>query len=72
MRVQRCFAFVDLCGFTAFTEHQGDERTVVVLASFRTRVREIAARRGVRVAKWLGDGAMLSSEDTQAVVSMVL
>ena len=46
VRVERCFAFVDLCGFTAFTEHFGDERTVVVLASFRTRVREIAARAG--------------------------
>jgi adenylate cyclase len=72
MRVERCFAFVDLCGFTAFTEHFGDERTVVVLASFRTRIREIAARRGVRVTKWLGDGAMLSSVDTQAVVPMAL
>ena len=72
MRVERCFAFVDLSGFTAFTEHFGDERTVVVLAGFRTRVREIAARRGVRVTKWLGDGAMLSSVDTQAVVAMVL
>jgi class 3 adenylate cyclase len=72
VRVERCFAFVDLCGFTAFTEHFGDERTVVVLASFRTRVREIAARRGVRVTKWLGDGAMLSSQETQPVVAMVL
>jgi class 3 adenylate cyclase len=72
MRVERCFAFVDLCGFTAFIEHYGDERTVVVLADFRTRIREIAARRGVRVTKWLGDGAMFSSEDTQAVASAVL
>jgi adenylate cyclase len=72
MRVERCFAFVDLCGFTAFTEHEGDERTVVILASFRTRVREIAARRGVRVTKWLGDGAMLSSPETPAVVAMVI
>jgi adenylate cyclase len=72
MRVERCFAFVDLCGFTAFTERFGDERTVLVLASFRTRVREVAARRGVRVTKWLGDGAMLSSVDTEAVVAMVL
>jgi class 3 adenylate cyclase len=72
MRVERSFAFVDLCGFTAFTEHFGDERTVVVLASFRTRVREIAARRGVQVTKWLGDGAMLSSVDTQPVAAMVL
>jgi class 3 adenylate cyclase len=72
MRVERCFAFLDLSGFTAFTERFGDERTVVVLASFRTRVREIAARRGVRVTKWLGDGAMLSSSDTEAVVAMVV
>jgi len=72
MRVERCFAFLDLSGFTAFTERYGDERTVVVLASFRTRVREVAARRGVRVTKWLGDGAMLSSPDTEAVVAMVI
>ena len=72
MRVERCFAFLDLCGFTAFTERHGDEKTVLVLASFRTRVREVAARRGVRVTKWLGDGAMLSSGDTTAVVAMVL
>lgn len=70
MRVERCFAFVDLSGFTAFTEHYGDERTVTVLTGFRGRVREIAARRGVRVTKWLGDGAMLSSADTGAVVAM--
>ena len=72
MRVERCFAFVDLSGFTAFTEHFGDERTVAVLTSFRGRVREIAARRGVRVTKWLGDGAMLSSADTPSVVAMVV
>ena len=72
MRVERCFAFVDLCGFTAFTERYGDEHTVVVLASFRTTLREIAARRGVRITKWLGDGAMLSSPDTEATVAMVL
>lgn len=72
MRVERCFAFVDLSGFTAFTERQGDEETVEVLNAFRSRVREIAARRGVRVTKWLGDGAMLSSADTQAVVSMTV
>lgn len=72
MRVERCFAFVDLCGFSAFTERYGDERTVVVLAGFRTTLRGIAARRGVRITKWLGDGAMLSSSDTAATVAMVL
>jgi adenylate cyclase len=72
MRVERCFGFVDLCGFTAFTERYGDEHTVVVLANFRTKLREIAARRGVRVTKWLGDGAMLSSPEGEALVAMVI
>jgi adenylate cyclase len=72
VRVERCFAFLDLCGFTAFTERHGDETTVVVLARFRTALREVAARRGVRITKWLGDGAMLSSADTPATVAMVL
>jgi class 3 adenylate cyclase len=72
VRVERCFAFVDLCGFTAFTERYGDEYTVVVLASFRTTLREVAARRGVRITKWLGDGVMLSSPDTEPTVAMVL
>ncbi|MGI8491477.1 MAG: adenylate/guanylate cyclase domain-containing protein [Acidimicrobiales bacterium] len=72
MRVERCFGFVDLCGFTAFTETYGDEHTVAVLANFRATLREIAARRGVRLAKWLGDGAMLAAADPEAVVATVL
>jgi adenylate cyclase len=72
MRVQRCFGFVDLCGFTAFTERFGDEHTVVVLARFRTMLREIAARRSVRVTKWLGDGAMISAADAESVVAMAV
>ena len=56
MRVERSFAFIDLCGFTAFTDRQPDERVVLVLAQLRTALRETAARRGVRVVKWLGVG----------------
>lgn len=59
MRVHRNFAFLDLSGFTALTESEGDEHAVGVLSSFRALVREVCSRRGVRVAKWLGDGAML-------------
>ena len=72
MRVDRAFAFVDLCGFTAFAEHNGDERAVLVLAELRSLLREVAARRGVRVVKWLGDGAMLSSTMPDAVAAMVV
>lgn len=72
MRVDRTFAFVDLCGFTAFTEADGDEEAVAVLTSFRGAVRSIAADHGVRVAKWLGDGVMIVSGDGVAVVTSVL
>ena len=67
MRVRRYFAFVDLCGFTRFTEVHGDEEAVAVLTGFRTLVRFIASEHGVRVAKWLGDGAMFVSTDGPAL-----
>lgn len=57
--VLRVFVFVDLSGFTSFTEHQGPHVATAELASFRDVVRRVAASRGVRVAKWLGDGAMI-------------
>ncbi len=55
----RTFAFVDICGFTAMTERHGPRRAVRALEVFRSLVKEVAGRRGTRVAKWLGDGALL-------------
>jgi adenylate cyclase len=72
VRVHRSFAFVDILGFTALTEHEGDERAVEVLAAFRTLLREICGRRGVRIAKWLGDGAMLVGVETQPLLATIL
>ncbi|HKF91686.1 MAG TPA: adenylate/guanylate cyclase domain-containing protein, partial [Acidimicrobiia bacterium] len=72
MRVRRYFAFVDLCGFTRFTEVHGDEEAVAVLTGFRTLVRYIASEHGVRVAKWLGDGAMFVSTDGPALAAALL
>jgi class 3 adenylate cyclase len=72
VRVERAFGFVDLCGFTAFTDRHGDEQVVLVLAQLRTALRESAARRGVRVVKWLGDGAMLSSTMIDAVAALTV
>jgi adenylate cyclase len=57
--LERAFAFVDLCGFTKFIATHGEHAAVDAIARFRTLVRELGMRRGVRVAKWLGDGAML-------------
>ncbi|MCB1015448.1 MAG: adenylate/guanylate cyclase domain-containing protein [Acidimicrobiales bacterium] len=69
--VERTFAFLDLCGFTAFTEAEGAKRAVDVLTEFRACVRQLAARRGVRIAKWLGDGVMLVSTDPGPMVATV-
>jgi len=72
MRVRRTFAFLDLSGFTALTESEGDERAVAVLGVFRSALRDICSRRAVRIAKWLGDGAMLVSVDTMPLVAATL
>jgi adenylate cyclase len=69
--VERTFAFLDLCGFTAFTEAEGAKQAVEVLGEFRTCARQLAARRGVRIAKWLGDGVMLVSTDPGPMVAAV-
>jgi adenylate cyclase len=70
--VHRSFAFIDVSGFTALTETEGDERAVDVLTAFRALLRDICARRGVRIAKWLGDGVMLVCVDTRPLLETVL
>ena len=72
MRVGRGFAFVDLSGFTSFTDFHGDEEAGQVLTGFRSAVREVSSRRGVRVAKWQGDGAMFVSVEPGPLVEAVL
>ena len=59
--VHRSFGFADICGFTSFLEREGALEATRLLASFRSTAREIAGRRGVRIAKWLGDGVMFVS-----------
>ncbi|MCU1503506.1 MAG: hypothetical protein JWM12_2860 [Ilumatobacteraceae bacterium] len=69
MRVPRTFTFVDLSGFTNYTAAFGDDAAGRILSAFRTLCREIASEQGVRIAKWLGDGAMLvSTEQPNALV----
>jgi adenylate cyclase len=72
VRVHRSFAFVDVSGFTALTEHEGDEHAVDVLTAFRALLRDICSRRGVRIAKWLGDGVMLVCVDTVPLLATIL
>lgn len=71
-RVVRAFAFIDLSGFTAYTNAEGDDEAVGVLRRFREAVRDASSSRGVRIAKWLGDGAMLVGVETEPLVEAVV
>lgn len=42
-----------------------------MLTAFRVLLRDICARRGVRIAKWLGDGVMLVCVDTRPLLETV-
>jgi class 3 adenylate cyclase len=57
--VERAFAFLDITGFTAYCDRHGERAATEVLTRFRALVRDVVGSRGVRVAKWLGDGVML-------------
>ncbi len=70
--IERTFCFVDLSGFTVFTRREGPDDAVELLGEFRRITRNIAAKRGVRVAKWLGDGAMLVSTDPEPAVALAV
>ena len=67
--VERAFAFLDLCGFTSFIDSHGVHASVEALSTFRSLTRLVAARRGVRVANWLGDGAMLVGVDVGPTIA---
>jgi class 3 adenylate cyclase len=70
LSITRTFCFADLCGFTAYTRSHGPHEAVAMLGDFRRITRSVAAKRGVRVAKWLGDGAMLVSTSAAAALSL--
>ena len=70
LNVDRTFCFADLSGFTAFTREHGPHEAVQRLGEFRRITRNVAAKRGVRVAKWLGDGVMLvGTEPTPTIAA---
>jgi class 3 adenylate cyclase len=72
MRVPRTFVFVDLSGFTNYTAAFGDDAAGRLLSAFRSIVREVASDRGVRIAKWLGDGCMVIAVEQQEAVAFTL
>ncbi len=72
MRVPRTFVFVDLSGFTNYTAAFGDDAAGRILGAFRSVVRTVASERGVRIAKWLGDGCMVVAVQQDDAIAFVL
>ena len=68
----RTFVFLDLGGFTNYTAEHGDDAAGLILSSFRSIIRDVASQRGVRIAKWLGDGCMMVAVDQADAVAAAL
>jgi adenylate cyclase len=65
-------AFVDLSGYTRLTEERGDEVAVGFAATLQREAEAVAASRGGRLVKLLGDGAMLHLPDAGRGVEAAL
>jgi class 3 adenylate cyclase len=59
----RAVTFVDLSGYTRLTEERGDEVAVGFAATLQRHAEAVAASKGGRLVKLLGDGAMLYLPD---------
>lgn len=60
--------FIDLTGYTRFTEERGDEAAARIATDLSAMVGKIARRHGGRAIRWLGDGGMfLFREPANAV-----
>ena len=70
MYVTRTFCFADLSGFTGFTRRHGPPEAVRLLTEFRKVTRQVATARGVRVAKWLGDGVMIVGVEPASTIAL--
>jgi hypothetical protein len=64
--------FVDLSGFTKLTEERGDEAAVRTATSLQRHADAVAKRRGGRLVKLLGDGALLRFSDVKPRVEAAL
>jgi adenylate cyclase len=69
--VDYTFGFLDISGFTHYCEQEGEHAAIELLTRFRLLTRSVAVRRGVRIAKWLGDGVMLVAADQNPAVAAV-
>lgn len=70
MRIVGTFAFVDMAGFTALTEAQGDEDAADVATMFADITRA-ALGPGDRLIKTIGDAVLVTSKDATAGLALI-
>lgn len=64
------FVFADLVGYTALTEHQGDQAAAKVAREFRRAMSTLSRRHGASQVKSMGDGVMIWAPDPAAAVAL--
>lgn len=69
-KLQATFCFVDLAGFTALTEAQGDEDAADVATRFAELTRR-TLQRGERLVKTMGDAVLVTTPHPEAGVGFV-
>jgi len=70
MRIEATFAFVDMAGFTALTEAQGDEDAADLAVMFAELTRSMLAPRD-RLIKSIGDAVLVTSPDPARGLTLV-
>lgn len=70
MRIEATFAFVDMAGFTALTEAQGDE-DAADLATMFAEITRAALAPGDRLIKTIGDAVLITSPGAAAGLSLI-
>jgi len=60
--------FADLCGFTEFTWHNGDERAAALATEFHRYARSLSSDEGCNFVKALGDGVMMQAADCRELL----
>jgi class 3 adenylate cyclase len=67
----KTIAFVDCCGYSAYTDEHGDAAGVEVYLGMRRAIERAAAGAGVVIVKWTGDGAMLAADSSTAALTCI-
>src|SRR5687767_3887046 len=70
MRIVGTFAFVDMAGFTALTEAQGDE-DAADLATMFAEITRAALGPGDRLIKTIGDAVLVTSQDAARGLALI-